>query len=100
MPTARFDYAATGIGNGYKVATIKMYLRRAIGFGDFNQIELTQNRTKQRNTKVTEYHGARYRYKFTFQNCITPNKFMYFTIMKLSHKQVTRQTDKIPVGIL
>jgi hypothetical protein len=90
MSPAPFDHAATAIGSGYKVATVRMYLRGATGFDDFNQIKPNRNRIKWRNTKVKEYHGARYRHKFKFQNCITPNKFMYFTITELSHKQVTR----------
>jgi len=90
MPPARFDHAVTGIGSGCKLATIKTYLRGVTGFDDCNKTELTENKIKWRNTKVTEYHGARYRHKYAFQNCITPNKSMYFVIMKLSHKQVTR----------
>jgi len=72
MPPARFDYSATGIGSGYKVAKITMYLRGTTGFGDFNWIKLTQNRIKWRNTKVTEYHGPRYRHKLTFQIALLP----------------------------
>jgi len=36
MPPARFDHAATGIGSECKLATVKMYLRGATGFDDFN----------------------------------------------------------------